>query len=242
MKKLIVNADDFGRTHGINLGVLECFKNGIVTSATVMINMPFAKEAVQIAADNKIPLGLHLNITGGETYFTGPTYLFGDKGKVKEAYKNNGSLSAQDMDLIVKEYEAQIAEFFGLANKMPTHLDHHHNVQKIDGYNIKYFDFIKRVQLPTRTRFKNIGIKNPDKIIDNFFTDGELTKSHLLKLITTVIDGTSELITHPSLITGESLDSYTEIPRFKQTQLLTDPEIKEVIKEKNIKLISYTDL
>jgi len=242
MKKLIVNADDFGRTHGINQGVLECFKNGIVTSATVMINMPFAKEAIQIANDNKIPIGLHLNITGGNTFFTGSNYLFGDEGKVKEVYKNGGSLTDEDMDLTIKEYEAQITEFFLLARRKPTHLDHHHNLQKIDGYLDKYLEFVKRIQLPTRTRHKTVGIKSPDTILDNFFTAEELNKSHLLKLITSVSDGISELITHPSLITGESLDSYTEEPRFKQVQFLTDSEIKQVIQQASIKLISYRDL
>ena len=110
-KKLIVNADDFGRTHGINLGVLESFNNGIVTSATIMINMPFAQEAIQISAIHQIPLGLHLNITSGE-FFTGSNYLFGDKGKVKNMYKNGGALTSKDMGLIIKEYEAQIAKFF----------------------------------------------------------------------------------------------------------------------------------
>ncbi|MEK7504295.1 MAG: ChbG/HpnK family deacetylase [Patescibacteria group bacterium] len=242
MKKLIVNADDFGRTHGINLGILECFKNGIVTSATVMINMPFAQEAIQIAIENKIPLGLHLNITGGEMYLTGTNYLFGDKGKVKEAYKNKGSFSVQDMTLIIKEYEAQIAEFFRLAKKMPTHLDHHHNLQEVNGYLDIYMNFIKRIQLPTRTRHKINGVKAPNTIIHNFFTDSELTKVHLLDLIVNVPDGISELIAHPSLITGESLDSYTEVPRFKQVQLLTDAEVIQAVKKLNIKLVSYEDL
>lgn len=242
MKKLIVNADDFGRTHGINLGILECFRNGIVTSATVMINMHFAQEAIQIAIDNKIPLGLHLNITGGESYLTGSNYLFGDKGKVKDAYKNKGSFSVQDMKIIIKEYEAQIAEFLRLTKRMPTHLDHHHNLQDTSGYLDTYMNFIKKINLPTRTKHKSVGVKAPDKIIDNFFTDIELTKAHLLNLVVNIPNGVSELITYPSLITGESLDSYTEVPRFKQVQLLTDPEIMQVIKKLDIKLMSYEGL
>lgn len=197
MKKLIVNADDFGRTHGINRGILECFKNGIVTSATVMINMPFAQEAIQIAIDNKIPLGLHLNITSGESYLTGSNYLFGDKGKVKDAYKNKGSFSVQDMKIIINEYEAQIVEFFRFSKKMPSHLDHHHNLQDTNGYLDTYMNFMKKINLPTRTRHKIIGVKAPDKIIDNFFTNLELTKAHLLDLMVNIPNGVSELITHP---------------------------------------------
>src|SRR3989344_3854413 len=236
-KKLIVNADDFGRTHGINLGVLESFNNGIVTSATIMINMPFAQEAIQISAIHQIPLGLHLNITSGE-FFTGSNYLFGDKGKVKNMYKNGGALTSKDMGLIIKEYEAQIAKFFKITQKMPSHLDHHHNVQKISGYLKPYIDFIASLKIPTRTRSHTTRVKRPDFIIESFFSEKELTKAHLMNIISSLKNGVSELITHPSLITGESLDSYTENPRYKQMKLLTDPEIKQAVGKAGVRLIS----
>ena len=43
-KRLIVNADDLGRTGGINRGVVDAHRTGIVTSATVMVNYPSARE------------------------------------------------------------------------------------------------------------------------------------------------------------------------------------------------------
>ena len=45
VKRLIVNADDFGRTPGINRGVVEAHESGIVTSATLMVNYAPAAEA-----------------------------------------------------------------------------------------------------------------------------------------------------------------------------------------------------
>ena len=42
--KLIVNADDFGLTDGVTLGILHAMEHGIVTSTTMMVNTPGAQE------------------------------------------------------------------------------------------------------------------------------------------------------------------------------------------------------
>ena len=67
MKRLIVNADDLGRTPGINAGVVEAHLQGIVTSATVMV---LERAAAQGVADvihraPRLSLGLHFALTGG---------------------------------------------------------------------------------------------------------------------------------------------------------------------------------
>ena len=47
--RLIINADDFGRTRGINYGIVECMKKGILTSTTIMMTMPYAEHAIELA-------------------------------------------------------------------------------------------------------------------------------------------------------------------------------------------------
>src|SRR6266540_2073034 len=65
-KRLIVNADDLGRTEGINRGILEAHRRGIVTSATLMVNYPAADAVPAIARDNPgLGIGLHVQLTGG---------------------------------------------------------------------------------------------------------------------------------------------------------------------------------
>jgi chitin disaccharide deacetylase len=61
---LIVNADDFGLSPGVNAGVLAAHRDGLVTSATLMVNMPEAAETVALAPPT-LALGLHLNLTTG---------------------------------------------------------------------------------------------------------------------------------------------------------------------------------
>lgn len=66
MKCLIVNADDFGLTAGVNRAVIEAHARGIVSSATVMANMTAFDEAAKLAkAHPSLGVGLHFNITQG---------------------------------------------------------------------------------------------------------------------------------------------------------------------------------
>ncbi|HEX7251251.1 MAG TPA: ChbG/HpnK family deacetylase, partial [Thermoanaerobaculia bacterium] len=75
MKRLIVNADDLGRTAGINAGVLDAHLYGIVTSSTVMILQKSAGEGVRRILDMapRLSLGLHFAITGGGAPASAPS-------------------------------------------------------------------------------------------------------------------------------------------------------------------------
>jgi hopanoid biosynthesis associated protein HpnK len=67
MKELIVNADDFGLTRGINEGIIRAHRDGILTSATLMATGPAFDHAVELAKANpKLGIGCHLVLTGGQ--------------------------------------------------------------------------------------------------------------------------------------------------------------------------------
>jgi len=66
MKKAIINADDFGLSRGVNEGIILAHQKGILTSATLMANMPGFAHAVELAKQNiKLGVGIHLNIVRG---------------------------------------------------------------------------------------------------------------------------------------------------------------------------------
>ena len=66
MKKLIVNADDFGFTRGVNAGIARAFKSGVLTSATIMANGDAFEDAIEIARANPdLGIGCHLAVVGG---------------------------------------------------------------------------------------------------------------------------------------------------------------------------------
>jgi hopanoid biosynthesis associated protein HpnK len=67
MKKLIVNADDFGLTEGVNRAIIDSHKNGIITSTTLMANgVAFDSAAAASSAAPALGVGVHLNLTQGQ--------------------------------------------------------------------------------------------------------------------------------------------------------------------------------
>jgi hopanoid biosynthesis associated protein HpnK len=68
LRRLIVNADDFGRSHSINEAVIRAHRNGILTAASLMVNEPGFDEAVKLARENpKLGVGLHLTLLMGHS-------------------------------------------------------------------------------------------------------------------------------------------------------------------------------
>ena len=67
IKKLIVNADDFGLSEGVCLGILKAHRDGILTSTTCMMNMENIEKYLEMTkAYPNLGLGVHLNITVGK--------------------------------------------------------------------------------------------------------------------------------------------------------------------------------
>lgn len=65
VKNLVVNADDFGLTEGINRGIVDAFQNGIVTSTSLLATMPAFQHAVDLARKNHLDIGVHVSLTVG---------------------------------------------------------------------------------------------------------------------------------------------------------------------------------
>lgn len=66
MKRLIVNADDFGMSGEVNEGIKQGIEVGVITSVSVMVNMPYTEDAIMFLKKHpKTSVGLHFNITEG---------------------------------------------------------------------------------------------------------------------------------------------------------------------------------
>jgi predicted glycoside hydrolase/deacetylase ChbG (UPF0249 family) len=77
---LIINADDFGYCPERNRGIIEAFNNKSISSSTLLVNSLFAENAVKLAFDNNMPLGLHFNITEGKPISRNVSSLVDDFG------------------------------------------------------------------------------------------------------------------------------------------------------------------
>lgn len=132
LRQLIVNADDFGYTPGVTRGILRAHREGIVTSTSVMINMPAAAESLEMAHREapRLGLGLHLALTAGPC--AAPPHEIPDLVRSDGIFRNKGEfltgLHTLDMQQVERELRAQIARFEALAGRKPDHLDSHHQV------------------------------------------------------------------------------------------------------------------
>ena len=85
LKKLIVNADDFGLTEGNTIAHVLAHEDGILTSTTLMVNMPFAPLAVSLAKKHpKLGIGIHLVLTMGRPLLEGPKSFTDENGNFRK--------------------------------------------------------------------------------------------------------------------------------------------------------------
>jgi hopanoid biosynthesis associated protein HpnK len=134
MKRLIVNADDFGWSEAVTDGILQAHRRGVLTSTTLMANLPGAEKALERARREapRLAIGLHLNLTEGEPLSTRreAAELLDGEGRLRRplmAIARRVRFSLKARDAAEKELERQIlwAREHGLR---PSHLDSHKHV------------------------------------------------------------------------------------------------------------------
>jgi predicted glycoside hydrolase/deacetylase ChbG (UPF0249 family) len=138
LRNLIVNADDLGWTEGVNLGIAEAHRNGIVTSASLLANGAAFASGVEMARTTPgLGVGVHLNLSDGEPVAERElvTTLLNDKGELEGRPESlllklaRRSVSVQEIE---QEWDAQIQKVRASGIE-PTHLDGHRHVQMLPG-------------------------------------------------------------------------------------------------------------
>jgi hopanoid biosynthesis associated protein HpnK len=130
MKRLIVNADDFGYTRSVNLGIVRVFLEGIVTSTTIMANGAAFNDAVEHAKANpELGIGCHLVLVGGQSVAAAKNIssLADAEGNLPATLPvlvKKLSAGAIKPEEIAVELRAQISKAIS-AGIQPTHLDSH---------------------------------------------------------------------------------------------------------------------
>jgi predicted glycoside hydrolase/deacetylase ChbG (UPF0249 family) len=129
--RLIINADDFGLTRGINRSILELHQAGVLTSATLMANGPAFDDAVAIAhANPSLGVGCHVVLTDGIPLSPPqsiPTLLGPDGKSFRPTLSSFLSAALRgkiNSDEIAREAQAQI-QHIHQAGLQVTHLDTH---------------------------------------------------------------------------------------------------------------------
>jgi predicted glycoside hydrolase/deacetylase ChbG (UPF0249 family) len=246
-KLLIVNADDFGRTPGVNRGIAEAHRHGIVTSATLMVNQPAAADAAALARKNpRLGVGLHVTLTGGGLPTLPPTQvpsLVNARGLLPHT---PDALAAADPHEVLLEVRAQVKRFRELLGRLPTHLDSHHHAQRMPAVLEALVTLAWETGLPVRSvsadmrlRFRREGMATPDRFVDSFYAD-EATLEGLLRALAELQPGTTELMCHPAHVDDElrAGSSYAQ-PRARELAILTHSEIRQQIQATGVRLTSF---
>lgn len=172
--RIIINADDFGMTKSINKAIIELMNLGTVTSTTVMVNMPYAKEATQLLEIPNTSVGLHFNLTEGKPVsdpskvksLIDSNGLFHNKKKLESRAKKN--LISKDEVLL--ELKNQYDKLFSILGSNISHFDSHQGLNRIPVVFRALLDFGKEKQRPAAIRFY---------VKHYFFSNGEIIKPGL---------------------------------------------------------------
>lgn len=211
-KKLIICADDFGYSAGINRGIIKSLKKGIVTSSDVMINSSLLGEILDFHQQNpECDLGLHL------------TFNF-SKEKIYDSM------------------EKQIIKFCKLFKQKPSHLSIHCAKEKIDSfkkYNRKIFFYLKIINEKYKIHIRGKEKKSP--ISFSAKQNINHAKKEFKNILTNKIsEGINEIIVHPGSSNDVRLNSsYNAAMRGIETKILTSKTIDAIIKKEQIKLFDY---
>ena len=129
-RRLIINADDFGISLGVNTGIIEAAVAGVVTSASMIVNLPAFADAVDRAQLCPfLSIGLHLNLTAGRPLTPARSLVRESTGEFYSMPQlmARASLGRLDKWDIISECVAQIDRMID-AGISPTHLDSHRHI------------------------------------------------------------------------------------------------------------------
>jgi len=269
---LIVSADDFGLTEGINRGIIQSFKEGIVTSASLMASTPAFKHAVELARSNPdLAIGIHLNLVKGKP--------LQPADKVRSLVNNKGVfytipwfvprllLGRINFTEVESELRNQIEMVRSTGLKV-THLDSHRHfhlfpsilrlvIRLAKEYGIAKIrcplatapGSLKELALTLLSRRALITLESNDiKHNDKFFELLKIETSRdyrhaFYDFCRNLPQGVTELDCHPGFITGELDGIEASIHnRERQVEILTHPDIKKLLGQYDIRLVNYGDI
>lgn len=222
---LIIHADDFGINESVTKCIAECFAKGWVTETSVMVNMPNADAAIELARKENFvhKVGLHLNLSQGmpmtEAIRRFSRFCNSD-GSFNKCFHHSlvsrFILSREESGAIKKEIEAQIEKFCSYGDVLMKIDSHHHVHTDWSIYKIlepiailKGFEFMRiSATMHKVSRFKDLYKKFLNNRIRRHFKTTNHFDGYNLAMKTIVKSGDSiELMTHPMYgESGEILD------------------------------------
>lgn len=227
---LIVNADDFGRSAGVNRGIARAHEDGIVTAATLMVRWPAAEGAAAYARRTpSLSVGLHLDLSEWEYVDEEwrPTYQV---------------VEVEVADQVEAELDRQLGRFLRLVGRPPSHLDSHQHVHREEP--VRSLLAAAGAALGVPVRDVTPGIRYEGAF---YGQDGRgwpvpeaITVEALVGLIETLPPGVTELGCHPG--DPSDLESSYRWERATEVDVLCDTRVRAAIEHAGVELRSFAEL
>jgi len=255
---LIVRGDDMGFSHAGNEAIIKCFKEGIETSIEVIVPSPWFPEAVKLLNENPmVDVGIHIALTSewDNIKYRPLSYcpsLVDESGYFfpfiwpNKNYPGQALLESKwKIEEIEKELRAQIE----LAIKKIPRISH-------ISAHMGCYHLSPGVKALAKKLAKEYGIDiDPDElgVKDIGYGESSATTGEKLQRFSAMLESlklgeTYLFVDHPGLDTPELRaihhKGYDNVALDSQgvTDIWTNPKVKDVIKKKGIRLISYKDL
>lgn len=228
-RRLVVNADDFGRSAAISRGILRAHRDGIVTSASLMVRYPDAAPAAAAAQSHaRLGLGLHLDLGEWE-------YRDGEWRSVYDVARTD------DRAAVEAELARQLEEFERLVGAPPTHLDSHQHVHRDEPVRSAVQRAAAAIGVPVRHA---PGVR----YCGAFYGQGRrgeplpglIGAPALVALVGALQPGVTELACHPA--DGVDFESSYAGERVEELRALCDPRVAQALRDADVQLCSFADL
>jgi predicted glycoside hydrolase/deacetylase ChbG (UPF0249 family) len=213
-KRLIVNGDDFGISPGVNAGLIRAHREGVLSSASMMVDTPYSAEAALLGAEHPaLGLGLHVVIDS-----------------------RAGPADAE------AEVERQLERFVELAGRLPTHIDSHRNVHRSERLLPAFRAVARHHRLPLRGYCDVVQISCFYGQWNGETHAEQISPASLVRLLAAAVgEGVSELCCHPGYVDEHLVSSYA-LERQTELATLCDPLVADALDEEGIRLATFREV
>ena len=218
--RLIVNADDFGASTGVNRGIVDCHVHGILTSTSMMVTGRAVDEAVALSREHpELGIGLHWDCWG----------------------EDEREFDMSDERAVREEFARQLDAFHELMGRGPTHVDTHRHAHR------EQPELFRELVEPLGVPLRNDGTVT---WIGGFYAQWEwmvtdlehVSVDTLCGILTDEVDGGwTEVSCHPGYVTPDYQAVYLD-EREAEVRTLCDPRVRACVDELGLRLSSYADL
>lgn len=249
-KRVLVRADDLGYSSGVNYGIADALKGGIIKSVGVMVNMPETENGLKLIKDEDVCLGLHTNICVGKP-LTNPSEiksLVGENGEFKASKVYRAAKEDfVDLDEVIKEIEAQYQRFVELTGKKPSYFE---------GHAIASQNFFKGLKIVAKRHgcnylgmdmesgivpFKNSKMKMIMESMESNYRPVDTLKRIVEE--ETDKDYIPTLICHPGYLDAYILKTSSLLePRTLEVEMAISKEMLDFIKDNDVTLLTYDEV